>query len=1166
MIERALLILWISEVLAVVLSEVYYVRPTEPHGSGADCSINDSSCPTNQKCHTMDYYASNSHTFFPPADNASIMLYFMCGVHNLTKKLFICNISTLSVVGTESGASVIINMPLRIVSYFHEDNFFTFVNIKKITIENLIINIPSISFKGVNCHLMIKNSSLHGYSDFSTSLFSTINITHSITSLMNCTIKQNIFVQTTARGVLTLKNCLVEHYNHPLHSAIQITNSTIVLAGNVQFTNNVPMESTESSLRGGVLRMSDSTLYTKKAANVSFFGNAASFCGGAIYMEDSRMYLLGNLLFINNTAGLEGGALFAFSSVIKLGKNAMMKLLNNSSPHAGAISMIHSQFVIDGENAHLSFLRNSAKEAGAIQLHSSTFNISKGSFVDFVNNSAELFGGSALLILTTFCVSGNAQVIFANNTAMQGGAAYLYSSVIKITSGSVCIKNNTALDIGGGLYAVVQPNAPCFYYPRVGFTEYINGTIQFEANIAKNGIGQHIYGSSVHDSRCNYEVHYHNYHLEKPFCHLYHEVFSFLLDLTGDPSVVSSSAMRVCLCDINGIPKCAQLSKVFVTDIIVYSGETFHLSIAIVGYDFGVTKGTVHSGFVRINGSLSSQHLLPFQYDQWAESTKCTNVSYTVFSSSKQEIMYLHAQKVSVNAYGNITSMNQSIENWHQNYCIDEALLTTPVFLNITFLTCPPGFYQVHTSGLPSGCICYQVLADHNFKCSFINKTGYHIWNSSMWISATADGVLYYNPYCPLDYCKSGPKVVNLGKGPNMQCTFNHAGTLCGGCQINYSLAIGSSRCIHCANDNNVALLIFFVAAGIVLVFFILTLNLTVTQGLINGLVFYANILWTYKPVWFPSQQNILVSVFQVFVAWLNLDFGIESCFVRGLNALWKTWLQFLFPIYIWAIAGCIIVVARHSSRVTKLIGNRAVPLLATLCLLSYMKLLRTVIEALAFAVLRSYPKGHDHAVWYLDGNYSYFKPPYIYLFIAALLSLALLWCPYTLILFLVQWLRRVSHLKCLRWITKFTPFYDACFAPLKDKHHYWFGVLLLVRGMLLLIYSLTFSIIPDLNLLILIVVLVLLLLFTVCCRVYKQKSVKIFESLLLGNLIVLSSSTKLVSDQSVILVTSIGLAFVQFFGIILWSLIKPCTKRSGWNYEDTVSSDFVYTRISTTP
>ena len=189
--------------------------------------------------------------------------------------------------------------------------------------------------------------------------------------------------------------------------------------------------------------------------------------------------------------------------------------------------------------------------------------------------------------------------------------------------------------------------------------------------------------------------------------------------------------------------------------------------------------------------------------------------------------------------------------------------------------------------------------------------------------------------------------------------------------------------------------------------------------------------------------------------------------------------------------------------------------------------------------------------------------------FTYSLLALILLWCPYTFILFSIQWLRRVSHFRCLRWITKFTPFYDACLAPLKDKHHCWFGVLLIVRGMLLLIYSLTFTIIPDINLLILIVVLVLLLLYTVCCRVYKRKSVKILESILLGNLIVLSGSTKLVTNRSVILVTSIGLAFIQFCGIVLWSLVEPCIKRSGWNYvnlEDTVSSEFIHTRDSTTP
>ena len=102
--------------------------------------------------------------------------------------------------------------------------------------------------------------------------------------------------------------------------------------------------------------------------------------------------------------------------------------------------------------------------------------------------------------------------------------------------------------------------------------------------------------------------------------------------------------------------------------------------------------------------------------------------------------------------------------------------------------------------------------------------------------------------------------------------------------------------------------------------------------------------VWVYKVILFSTDIGAFTFL-QVFIAWLNLDFGIETCFV-GLDAYWKTWLQFLFPFYIWAIAGVIIVACRYSSRLTNLIGSRAVPLLATLFLLSYMKLLRTVIDA----------------------------------------------------------------------------------------------------------------------------------------------------------------------------------------------------------------------------
>ena len=86
-----------------------------------------------------------------------------------------------------------------------------------------------------------------------------------------------------------------------------------------------------------------------------------------------------------------------------------------------------------------------------------------------------------------------------------------------------------------------------------------------------------------------------------------------------------------------------------------------------------------------------------------------------------------------------------------------------------------------------------------------------------------------------------------------------------------------------------------------------------------------ANILWIYKDVLFPSDKQTLMNLLQVFVAWINLDFGIEMCLVVDLTAFWKTWLQFLFPLYIWLIAGVIIIACRYSSHLTNLIGDRAV-------------------------------------------------------------------------------------------------------------------------------------------------------------------------------------------------------------------------------------------------
>ena len=52
--------------------------------------------------------------------------------------------------------------------------------------------------------------------------------------------------------------------------------------------------------------------------------------------------------------------------------------------------------------------------------------------------------------------------------------------------------------------------------------------------------------------------------------------------------------------------------------------------------------------------------------------------------------------------------------------------------------------------------------------------------------------------------------------------------------------------------------------------------------------------------------------------------------------------------------------------------------------------------------------------------------------------------------------IRRISDFKLLKWIPRLNPVFDAYFAPLKNKHHYWFGVLLIVRGVLLVVFTAT--------------------------------------------------------------------------------------------------------------
>ena len=190
---------------------------------------------------------------------------------------------------------------------------------------------------------------------------------------------------------------------------------------------------------------------------------------------------------------------------------------------------------------------------------------------------------------------------------------------------------------------------------------------------------------------------------------------------------------------------------------------------------------------------------------------------------------------------------------------------------------------------------------------------------------------------CPLGYCKNNVSFPLLADVNDGQCANYRSGIICGACQVSFSVALGSSRCINCLDDKKydfLWLVPLFAIMGLTLVLSMLFLDLTVSIGLINGLIFYANIL---------SISGLL-----------NTDNSsihplLETCFYSGMDTYQKTWLQFAFPLYIWLLVGLIIILSHYSTRVMKLLGRKVIPVLTTLFLLSYAKILRIVITSFNF-------------------------------------------------------------------------------------------------------------------------------------------------------------------------------------------------------------------------
>ena len=251
----------------------------------------------------------------------------------------------------------------------------------------------------------------------------------------------------------------------------------------------------------------------------------------------------------------------------------------------------------------------------------------------------------------------------------------------------------------------------------------------------------------------------------------------------------------------------------------------------------------------------------------------------------------------------------------------------------------------------------------------------------------------------------------------------------------------GSSQCQQCHSNYYLFLIIPFAIAGLVLVLLLFTLNLTVTDGDINGFIFYVNIVSINSHVFFPLNNSIQPSY--IFVSIANLDLGIETCFYNGMDDYAKMWLQLVFPTYLIFIATSLILASRHSIRIQRITARRALPVLATLFLLSYTKILHTVSSVLFhYSTITHLPSEHTTLVWAVDANVPLFGVRFSALFIVCvLLFLVLLMFNAVLIFTFTKTILR------FKFVSRFKPLIDAFQGPHKLTCYYWTGLQLVMRA-----------------------------------------------------------------------------------------------------------------------
>ena len=918
--------------------------------------------------------------------------------------------------------------------------------------------------------------------------------------------------------------------------------------------NNVTLENGSAILGGGLFisfKKSLSKLYRPlnydgigsfpveiafNISNCTFRNNYAIMDGGGIYLqlEDSynlqkiyNSYII-NSKFVGNKIEVSrnGGLAIHFKTIVE----SQVKL------HQLATLCINLYILDSKFFGHILGESNKLGESRSSVILATSIPYLKLDGIKVMNNDF-----TAVNAVDTILLFKGSSVI-SNNIALRGaGIELCCRSLIYLSPHTnLSIVNNSATTTGGGIFvnSKCYGNQPMCFYQH---THDVDQKLVHTVNVTVKDNRAIIAGSNLFGGSIDYCYWLHVNHSNKYF----KNGLNIPNNSKNQLSSISSNPQQVCFVSENGYD-CAKK-----TERYIYPGQVINLQVRVVGQLNGSVPGLI--------GVFHSDNIVLYSSDlnKYIRNSSGDNISYTIISGSHK------LSKQSVSLHLKVDGVGDSSGSEYTQSFPEAVVL-------IHFMECPIGFelqqsYDIKKPGYV--CRCNFDYFFSTIDCSMksdqmqsntITKDLYS------WIGVRVDkGVTYFisTTFCRVDYCNSKLTEVPISDENELlqdtQCLYNRTGIRCGSCQEGWSMMLGNSKCSNRCNNISLFLIIPFALAGLLLVFTISFLDLTVTVGTINGLIFYMNIMQdNFSVILMNYPVPIVNTTVGVLVAWFNLDLGIPCCFYRGMGVLGKTLLQGVFPVYLWLIVIIIIFLCKRSIRVTHLVGENAVKVLATLILLSYTKMLRVTMDSLHYSNIRMYNSVSGfvtHEIIFISDSVWGYKSFKNILIITITLLFFFVSFPFTMSLLCIKYIFSLSNFfKCLSFINKLKPFFDTYTGPFRLGTHYWPGLLLLFRA-LILIVQLNAKNYQWASLFTVLVCLILLAIMVEQKGVYWKQSLNIIECSFIFNIAVVSSYMtffnfeKPSTVQTVVVLAmnfgSVLIALITFLCILVYHVYLKCTK-----------------------